>query len=65
MTNIRPRVALEGHYSMAEVVSLLGVNRCTVFRWRQSGYLKTHSYRHSKMPYILGRDILKIFDVCN
>lgn len=63
MTNIRPRVALDGHYSMAETASLLEVDPSTVYRWRRSGYMKTHHYRHSKLPFIFGREILKIFDV--
>lgn len=62
MTNTRPNVVLEGHYSMTEASSLLGVDRKTIYRWRKCGYLKTRSYRHSKMPYVLGRDLTRIYD---
>lgn len=64
MINTRPHVALEGRYSMGETAMLLGVDRKTIYRWRKCGYLKQKRYRHNDRPYILGRDILKIYDLC-
>lgn len=62
MTNNRPKVALEGQYSMTDAAILLDVDRKTIYRWRQMGYLKTKQHRHNSRPFILGREILKIFD---
>ena len=64
MTNSRPHVALDGQYSMTEAAAILQVNTKTIYRWRQSGYLKTSKHRYNKRPFVLGREILKIFDAC-
>ena len=62
MTNIRPRVAFDGHYSISETASLLGVARKTIYRWIDSGYLTRRLYRHSKAPFIVGTEIIRIFN---
>ena len=64
MTTSRPHVTLDGRYSMTEAAVLLGVNRKTIYRWRECGYLKTKIRRINKLPYVEGREILKIFDLC-
>lgn len=64
MTNKKPSVTLDGHYSMVEAAKLLGVDRRTIYRWRKSGYLKTRTYRYSVRPFIIGREIIKIFSSC-
>ena len=64
MTTTRPHVALDGQYSMAETASLLKVDPKTIYRWRQSGYLKAKKHRFNKRPFVLGRDILRIYDAC-
>ena len=63
MTTTRPRVALDGHYSMTGAAAILAVDRKTVYRWRQLGYLKTKISRFTKQPYVEGREIVKVFDV--
>jgi len=65
MTNTRPNVALDGRYSMVETAALLGVDRRTIYRWRKSGYLKQKRRRFNNRPFITGREIIKIFEVCN
>lgn len=65
MTTTRPHVALDGHYSISETASLLGVHRNTIRRWIDSGYMKEKSYRHSKRPFVVGTEIIKIFNACN
>lgn len=60
----RPRVALDGQYSMTETAVLLGKDRKTIFNWRKLGYLKTKQHRYSKRPFVLGREILRIYDAC-
>lgn len=64
MVNSKPRVALDGQYSMSEAASLLGVNRKTIYRWRKCGYLKTKMHRYNKRPFIVGREIVKLFELC-
>ena len=64
MTTNRPRVSLDGHYCMTEAAALLGVDRKTIYRWRKIGYLKTKKHRFNNRPFILGRDILKLYDLC-
>ena len=49
---------------MVEAAHYLGVDRKTIYRWRKCGYLKTKKHRHNNRPFVLGRDILKIFDLC-
>lgn len=63
MVNNRPRVALEGQYSMTEAATLLGVDRKTIYRWRKCGYLKTKTHRFNRRPFILGREILKLYEL--
>lgn len=65
MTNTRPRVVLDGHYSITETASLLQVHPRTIQRWVNSGYMKKKTYRHSKRPFIQGFEIIKIFNACN
>ena len=63
MTNTRPRVATDGHYSFAEAASLLGVDRKTIYRWRRLGYLpESKPRRINRRSYILGKHILRAFD---
>lgn len=49
---------------MTEAAALLKVDRKTIYRWRECGYLKTKMHRYNKRPFILGRDILRIYDTC-
>lgn len=63
MTNTRPHVALEGHYSFEEAAVLLGVDRRTIYRWRKMGYLpETKPRRVNRRSYILGKHIARAFD---
>lgn len=63
MTHIRPRVSPEGRYSFEEAADLLGVNRCTIYRWRKLGYLpETRPRRVNRRACILGKHILRVFD---
>ena len=62
MTNHRPHVSLDGQYSITETAVILGVDRRTIYRWKDCGYLKTRKHRYNKRPFILGREILRIFD---
>lgn len=65
MTNTRPQVVPDGHYSMTEAADLLGVNRSTIYRWRKSGYMKERRYHHCSRHFLLGKEILKIYNVWN
>jgi hypothetical protein len=65
MTNKRPSVSLDGRYSMTETAGFLGVDRRTIFRWRQSGYVKSRKFKHCNRPFILGRDIIRIYNTWN
>ena len=63
MTNTRPKVAADGHYSFTETAMLLGVDRKTIYRWRKLGYLpETRSRRFNRHSYVLGKHILIAFD---
>ena len=63
MTNTRPRVVADGHYSVAEAAALLGVDRKTIYRWRKQGYLpETKPRRVNRRSYILGKYITRAFD---
>ena len=58
----RPHVALDGMYSITEAAVLLGKDRTTLYRWKKIGFLKVKRHRFNKMPFILGREILRIYD---
>ena len=60
----RPKVCLDGHYSMTETAELLNKDRRTIYRWRKIGFLKTKKYRHCNREYVLGREINRLFGVC-
>ena len=62
--NTRPHVALDGQYSMTETAAILGKDRKTIYLWRKLGYLKTKQHRYNKRPFVLGREILRIYDSC-
>lgn len=62
MVTTRPRVALDGQYTMTEAARLLGVDRKTIWRWRDCGYMKDHKHRHNSRSFVLGREILKMYD---
>ena len=55
---------LDGHYSVTEAAAILGVDRKTIYRYRQNGYMKEKHHRYNKRPFVTGREILKIFDAC-
>lgn len=62
MTSSRPRVALDGQYTMTDAARILGVDRKTIWRWRECGYMKSRTHRHNRRPFVLGREILKMYD---
>jgi len=64
MTTSRPNIKPTDQFSLSETAVLLGVNRSTVYRWKDSGYLKTRKRRINKRPFVEGKEILKIFDLC-
>ena len=60
----RPHVVLDGHYTFCEAAELLGRDRRTIYRWRKMGYLpETKSRRFNRKGYILGKHILRAFEV--
>ena len=62
MTTSRPRVVLDGQYSMSDAARILGVDRKTIYRWRACGYMVTKKHRYTSRPFVLGREILKMYD---
>ena len=61
--NARPHVALDGHYSFCEAADILGKDRRTIYRWRKLGYLPETKSRFNRKGYILGKHILRAFEV--
>jgi len=60
----KPNVAIDGHYSFTEAAILLGKDPRTIYRWRKMGYLpETKSRRFNRKGYILGKHILRAFEV--
>ena len=64
MTTTRPNIRPTDQFSISDTARLLGVDRKTIYRWRKYGYFKTKTRRINKMPFVEGREILKIFDLC-
>lgn len=66
MTNSRPRIALNDTFNFQEAADLLGVDRRTIYRWRRMGYIKvTKPRKVNKREYILGKELLKVYDAYN
>ena len=64
MTTARPNVKPTDQFSVSEAAILLGVTRSTLYRWMGCGYLKTKKRRINKRPFVEGKEILKIYDLC-
>lgn len=60
----RPHVALDGQYSITETAMLLGKDRKTIYNWCKQGYLKAKRHRYNKRQFVMGREILRIYDSC-
>lgn len=65
MTNTRPNVAKNGLYNFKQTAILLEVDRRTIYRWRKLGYLPETKSALFGSNYILGKHILRVFDVLN
>lgn len=61
MTTERPRVSPAGRYTQAQAARLLGVDRRTVMRWRDSGHIRSLDLQgcSSGRVYYKGSEILK------
>lgn len=64
MTNVKPKVNLQGRYSSNEVCQLLGISRETLRRHVHKGTIAVH-YRVSNMrPFYTGSDIMAFWNRC-
>lgn len=63
MTNIEPKVADAGRYTMAETCKALGIHRNTLRRWLQAGKMKVKFRRIDNRKVIEGAEIKRAWRV--
>lgn len=61
MTAIEPQVSLTGRYSIGEASAILGINRGTLRRYTDAGYIKCGFRRVSARRFYLGSEILRFW----
>ncbi len=61
MTAIEPQVSLTGRYSIGEASAILGINRSTLRRYTNAGYIKCGFRRESARRFYLGSEILRFW----
>ena len=62
MTNKRPHVTPTERYSITEVAQILEVDRSTIYRWIEIRYLRPKRRRVNNRLFVLGSEILRVFD---
>lgn len=63
MTNIEPKVADAGRYTMTETCKALGIHRNTLHRWVQAGKMKVKFRRIDNRKVIDGAEIKRAWRV--
>ena len=63
MTNIEPKVADAGRYTMTEACKALGIHRNTLRRWLQAGKMKVKFRRIDNRKVIDGAEIKRAWRV--
>ena len=63
MTNIEPKVADAGRYTMTETCKALGIHRNTLRRWLQAGKMKVKFRRIDNRKVIEGAEIKRAWRV--
>lgn len=61
MTALEPEVSLTGRYSIGEASKILGINRSTLRRYTNAGYIKCGFRRESARRFYLGSEILRFW----
>lgn len=63
MTNIEPKVADAGRYTMTETCKALGIHRNTLRRWVQAGKMKVKFRKIDNRKVIDGAEIKRAWRV--
>ena len=63
MTNVEPKVADAGRYTMTETCKALGIHRNTLRRWLKAGKMKVKFRRIDNRKVIDGSEIKKAWRV--
>jgi len=64
MTQIEPKVQLQGRYSTKEASELLGISRFTLLNHVKKGHIKQGLRRTNNRPFYKGVDILAFWRQC-
>ena len=62
MVTIKPVCNPDGRYSQREAAELLGVERHTIRRYEQNGYLKFGVRKAGRAKFTTGRQIIKCWE---
>ena len=63
MTNVEPKVADSGRYTMTETCKVLGIHRNTLRRWLQAGKINVKFRRIDNRKVFEGSEIKKAWRV--
>ncbi len=62
MVPIKPQCEPQGRYTQKEAAALLGVNRHTIKRWEESGYIRFQIRKAGRTKFTTGQQILKCWE---
>ena len=63
MSNIEPKVADEGRYTVTETCKALGIHRNTLNRWLAAGKIKCKFRRIDNRKVFEGKEIKKVWRI--
>ena len=61
MKSTEPQVSGTGRYSVTETSKALGIHRCTLLRYTESGSIKCGFRRTNARKFYLGSEILRFW----
>lgn len=62
MTNERPHISENARYNLVQAARLLGIARSSLYKYINDGLVRVNIRKINKMPYITGREIIRIWE---
>ncbi len=61
MVTTEPKISMAGRYSIEETCILLGMHRCTLYRYTAKGKIRCGIRRSTMRKFYLGSEILRFW----